>query len=115
MQLGRIPEEEKILLLSTYMRGTAYQFARDAVDNNRSYADFKAEMIETYTPVNYAVNLRVEFNCIKQDKYKSFDEFLERFMFLSKTCNVNEKDTFITFKGALDIRFRNEIEIKDFK
>ena len=115
MQLGRIPEEEKILLLSTYMRGTAYQFARDAVDNNRSYADFKAEMIETYTPVNYAVNLRVEFNCIKQDKYKSFDEFLERFMFLSKTCNVNEKDTFITFKGALNIRFRNEIEIKDFK
>ena len=114
MELAQVPEDKKILLLSIYLRGTASQLARRHAEVGRggNYADFKEEMIESYTPIDSTLYDRVEFNRIRQDDFKSFEEFAERFQFLSNKLNINANDKFLTFKGALATRYRTELTVR---
>lgn len=84
MESEQVPEDKKILLLSIYLLGTASQLTRRHAEVGRggNYADFKKKMIESYMPVDSTLHDRVEFNRIRQDDFKSFEEFADRFQLL---------------------------------
>ncbi len=65
--LGGIPPELKILAVTPYLRGVAFQIAKkhqmenkDHMKNDQSWTDLKEELKEVFTPVDQERKFRTE-------------------------------------------------------
>ena len=107
MKLGRVPNDTKIALLSSYLKGTALQLAKHFMDSDPdNYEKFKEAMLKNYTPLDQNVEDRSAWHRLRQSDYESFEKYLEDFQFLANRLKASDESKLELLKSQLNHDFR---------
>ena len=107
MKLGRVPNDTKIALLSSYLKGTALQLAKHFMDSDpENYEKFKEVMLKNYTPLDQNVEDRSAWHRLRQSDYESFEKYLEDFQFLANRLKASDESKLELLKSQLNHDFR---------
>lgn len=92
MQLASIPEDKKVLVIASYLKGSASRIARKYLQaNDVDYQKFKAEMIVARLDSFHRVQDMNEFQSLKQVKFPTNDQYAHKFLDLADRLDLSDE------------------------
>ena len=115
MDLLGIPDNKRIVTVSPFLRGTAFEMLKRYVNSgNLSWKEFREDLRLTFTPVDEEHAIRTKLINLRHTD--SFDSYSREFQYLSyQLSDMSEKDRLACFLNGLKGKTYTELKLKDIK